>query len=186
MLPQRIKTDDPVLSDQHHFISTPKEAHNIKIVTKSGLLWDTDKNEAIEKGNLIHNLLASVKTSEDIPFALSQFLDSGIINSGQARLLEQVLNAVTNHPILKPFFNEIETVYNERDIITTQQQVIRPDRLVIDSERKVTIIDYKTGDQRSSHHDQLEHYHSAIEGMGYEVTNKILVYINEDIEVVSI
>lgn len=34
---------------QQQFISTAKEIHHIKVVTKSGLLWDTSQQDAIEK-----------------------------------------------------------------------------------------------------------------------------------------
>ena len=39
---------------------------DIKVVTKSGFLWDTHQQEAIEKGNLIHNIMSKIKTKEDI------------------------------------------------------------------------------------------------------------------------
>ena len=51
--------------EQKEFISTPKHEHNIKIVTNSGYLWDTLQKEAIEKGNLIHNIMSQIKTKTD-------------------------------------------------------------------------------------------------------------------------
>ena len=39
-------------------IRVNKESHNIKVVTKSGYLWDINQQDAIEKGNLIHDILS--------------------------------------------------------------------------------------------------------------------------------
>ena len=49
-------------SEEHRmkFISSAPTNHNISLVTKSGMLWDTEQQEAIDKGNLIHNLLMEV------------------------------------------------------------------------------------------------------------------------------
>ena len=58
---------------QSEFISTAKEDHNIKMVTKSGLLWDTNQQEAIEKGNLIHDIMAQIKTSDDVDDVINRF-----------------------------------------------------------------------------------------------------------------
>ena len=46
-----------------NLISSRKEDHNLQIITKSGLLWDTKQQKAIERGNLIHELLSKIKTS---------------------------------------------------------------------------------------------------------------------------
>ena len=43
------------------FISTPKEDHNLSIITKAGLLWDTKQEQAIERGNLVHLILSKIK-----------------------------------------------------------------------------------------------------------------------------
>src|SRR5690606_18980866 len=57
------------------FISTAKEDHNIKIVAKSGYLWDSAQGEAIEKGNLIHNIMSRIKTKSDIDFVIEEFVN---------------------------------------------------------------------------------------------------------------
>ena len=168
------------------FISTSKESHSIRIITKSGMLWDTSQQEAIEKGNLIHNILASVKTSEDIPFVVSSFIDSGNITYKQGEQLKKQLNDITSHPELRGLYEANNTIYNERDIITKNELILRPDRIVIDPEGRATIIDYKTGEEHKSHHDQMHSYKQVVKDMGYDVIRGILVYINADIKVVSI
>jgi ATP-dependent exoDNAse (exonuclease V) beta subunit len=174
------------LVEHHEFISTSKESHNIKIVTNSGYLWNTEQEKAIEKGNLIHNIMAHINTKEDIVFAISHFLDTAIINSEQAEVLQKTVSQIVEHNDLKPYFNSENTIYNERDIISKNKRIVRPDRMIVNSKNEMVIIDYKTGTEDKKHMQQLHDYQNIIEEMSYKVTKKILVYINETIKIVSL
>ena len=59
-----------------------------------------------------------------------------------------------------------------------------PDRLVF-RDKKVWVIDYKTGTHNSSHEVQIDRYGSVLTEMGYEVEERILVYINDPVKVVK-
>lgn len=168
---------------QKKFISTAKEKHNIKVVTKSGFLWNTIQEEAIEKGNLIHTIMAQIKTKEDLEVAISESIDAALINSDQAPLLKNTLKAIIHHTELSPFFNTSDTIYTERDIITKEGIILRPDRLNINSNNEATIIDYKTGVEKKEHAQQLQTYADILKNMKYIIKNKILVYINEGITI---
>ena len=48
------------------------------------------------------------------------------------------------------------------------------------------LLDYKTGEYRPSHQQQLQHYQDAIEQMGYKVIKKSLIYIGNKIEIVNL
>ncbi len=72
-------------------ISVPKEAHNLNIVTKSGLLWDTQQEAAIERGNLVHLVLSKIKTNEDIDFAFNDLLVSGDITKENSEELKTLV-----------------------------------------------------------------------------------------------
>lgn len=168
---------------QKHFISIPKKEHNINILTKAGLLWDTSQKEAIEKGNLIHEIMAQISTSKDVDIVLASFVSSGIINNEQKTELKALLNSIINHPKLVSYFSPDYTIYNERDIITKNGTILRPDRINIDNKNQVIIIDYKTGQSDKKHAQQLQTYQDALEDMDFYVTKKILIYINESIEV---
>ncbi|OBQ56955.1 UvrD-helicase domain-containing protein [Tamlana sp. s12] len=169
---------------QQAFISTAKETHNIKVVTKSGLLWDTNQEAAIEKGNLIHDIMAGIKTDKDIDPVFNQYLKSAIINPKQANTLKKLVTQIVQHPELLKYYNNPEhTIYNERDIITKTGMVYRPDRVVIDSENNATIIDYKTGLADKEHAQQLQLYQDVLEEMLFTVKKKILIYTNNEITV---
>jgi ATP-dependent exoDNAse (exonuclease V) beta subunit len=174
------------VSDALKFISTPKEDHNLSIITKAGLLWDTKQEKAIERGNLVHFVLSKIKTTEDIDFAFSDLLVSGDVTTQNLKELKPLILKVIEHPKLKSYFQDNFKIYNERDIITSSGQLLRPDRLNINSKNEVTIIDYKTGDQKSFHKSQLNDYDYVLNQMNLKVTNKLLVYINETVDVIEV
>ncbi|AUP79612.1 UvrD-helicase domain-containing protein [Flavivirga eckloniae] len=164
---------------QQEFISTSKETHNIKVVTKSGLLWDTNQQEAIEKGNLIHDIMSQIKTKDDIDSALNDFAKAALITEHQTNRLKQTIVKIVNHPKLENYYTSNFTIYNERDIISKEGIILRPDRLVINSKNEAVIIDYKTGLEDKKHWQQLQSYQDVLEEMTITVNKKILVYINE-------
>ncbi|WP_248724460.1 exodeoxyribonuclease V subunit beta [Seonamhaeicola sp. ML3] len=166
---------------QSEFISTSKASHNINILTNSGLLWSTNQEKAIEKGNLIHDIMAKIKTEEDIDFALSEFVNTSTINNEQAENLKQTVLEIVEHAMLSKYFNVSDYIYNERDIITEEGLIIRPDRVNINDKREATIIDYKTGVEREHHYHQLSQYKDVFEKMGFKVTQAILIYVNENV-----
>ncbi len=165
------------------FISTAKETHHIKVVTKSGLLWDTTQQEAIEKGNLIHNIMSKIKTKDDINFVISENISTSSINNEQASILKKTITEIVNHSQLKDYYTSTFTIYNERDIITKEGLILRPDRVVVNSNNEAIIIDYKTGLENKKHHQQLLLYQDVLEDMSLKVIKKILVYINDDIQI---
>ena len=167
---------------QEQFISTSKKEHNIKIVTKSAMLWDTNQKEAIEKGNLIHDIMSQIKTKSDVEAVINSFIKSSIINNEQAKTLSSLVFNIIEHPKLKNHYASNLTIYNERDIITENGIILRPDRVVIDN-NNITIIDYKTGTETPKHIEQIQLYQDVLEGMHFNVKNKILVYIDNTIKV---
>ncbi|WP_445737929.1 UvrD-helicase domain-containing protein [Mariniflexile sp.] len=168
---------------QLEFISTSKETHNIKVVTKSGFLWDTTQKEAIEKGNLIHTIMSKIITKDDIDFVMDDFINDATINIEQAETLKQLVFQLVNHPKLETFYNSDDTIYNERDIITKEGIILRPDRVIVNNRNEAVIIDYKTGFEDKKHAQQLHLYQDILQDMGITVKTKILVYINDDISV---
>ncbi|WP_282148723.1 UvrD-helicase domain-containing protein [Algibacter lectus] len=171
---------------QHEFISTSKEHHNIKVVTKSGFLWDTTQEEAIEKGNLIHDIMSHIETKNDVNEVIQDFISSSTINPEQAIELKQLVLQIVTHTALKTFFTKENTIYNERDIITKEGVILRPDRVVITPNNDAVILDYKTGLEDKKHAQQLQVYQDVLKSMNFTVKQKYLIYINEGIEVRSL
>lgn len=176
------KVENTQETDQ--FISVSKLDHNIKIITKSGYLWDTEQENAIEKGNLIHDIMSQIQTIEDVQQVIFGYIQQGSINKQQAQILAHTINVIINTPEVNPYFTNQYTIYNERDIITKTGNIVRPDRLAI-KDNEAVIIDYKTGLPNPKYQQQLEEYSDILKEMNFTVKKKILIYVNDTIKIVT-
>lgn len=178
--------DETVQTIQPKFISSNKAELNVSIVNSAAVLWNASLKNAIEKGNLIHDLLKEIKTTQNIESAVEQFHKEGKIEAQQISELKENLLNITEHETLQKYFSEDCIVYNEREIIDSSGQLLRPDRLVIMPNNEAVIIDYKTGAKKDSHKLQLKTYAETIKNMGFKVKALLVLYINEAIEVFNL
>ena len=159
---------------------------NIKIAQREALMWGTHQQEAIEYGNVVHEILSFVKTKVDVDLAITKSIESGLINFGQKETVYKSMQEIVNHSELSIYFSAENEVLNEQTIIQKQGKTIKPDRMVINKDKEVFLLDYKTGTHNSKYQLQLENYQHAIELMGYKVVKKALVYIGSAIDVVHL
>lgn len=162
------------------YIYTAKDRPSFSILTKSGVLWDTNREEALYRGNLIHQILSCVHTQKDIDKTLEVFVSNGDITEKDIQTIKKKLESIVNHKDLIPYYKEGIIVRNESDIITAEGVILRPDRVVI-IKNEAVVIDYKTGSKNISYHNQVNEYANAMQAMGYNVKKKIIIYINETI-----
>ena len=166
-----------------HEILNPK---NIKIAQRESLMWGTHQQEAIEYGNVVHEILSFIKTKADVDLAITKALESGLIILNQKNLVYKTIQEIVNHAELSVCFTEENEVLNEQTIIQKQGKTIKPDRMVLTKDKEVYLLDYKTGLHHPKYQLQLENYQNAIELMGYKVVKKSLIYIGEQINVVNL
>ena len=164
------------------FISSSKESHKINVVTKSGELWDSDQQKAIQKGNTIHLVMSLINFPEDIDEALNYFISKNDISIDESKTIKPSLVAIVNHPNLKDYFSEAVIGYNETDLLIKDKPILRPDRFVVKN-NVVTIIDYKTGLKDPKYKAQLYDYKDALEELKFKVDKMLLIYINETITI---
>ena len=177
-------TSGIVAENQTEFISSPLTDHQIHIVANSETLWDTERNQAIGYGNLIHEMMAEIKSEEDVDKTLDLFLNKGLLENSALPTIRSLILKIICHPSLKAYFKEGLVIINEREILTESGEIVIPDRLVIDGQ-KVTVIDYKTGKPNISHQLQIDNYAVVLQKMNFEVLEKILVYLDEEITVIK-
>lgn len=161
------------------FISSDIQEHKVALYTKSALLWDTDQGKAITYGNLLHEILAQIKTKDDIETTLQKLLSQGIIDTEQITHIKPKLMAIVTHPKLKAYYQQNLRIFNEREIVTQEAKNIIPDRLILYPDNSMVILDYKTGAKDSKHHQQLQEYGNILTQMGYTIIKKTLIYIGE-------
>ncbi len=167
-------------------ISEIVDSKNIKIAQREALMWGTLQQEAIAYGNVVHEILSYVKTKADVAIAITKAIENGLITVNQQATVLKTIQDIVNHNELKDFFAIENKILNEQTIIQKEGNMVKPDRMAISKDKKVYLIDYKTGVHQPKYQTQLENYQVAIEKMGYIVSKKALVYIGEDIKVVNL
>jgi ATP-dependent exoDNAse (exonuclease V) beta subunit len=158
---------------------------SIRIAKKEALMWGTLQQDAIEFGNIIHQILSYITTKNDLQSALTKSLDEGLIQQSQKSIFEDKIKQIIYHPELEAFFNPNYTVFTEHNIISPNEINLKPDRLVIHN-LEAFLIDYKTGAQDEKHKKQIENYVRVIEKMNLKVTKKVLLYIGEELKIIHL
>ncbi len=156
----------------------------VTIATKASRLWDSPQQEAIEKGNLLHLLLAEIHLIEDVPTAVEKAITEGWLEPKLKTEVFEKLHKVVLHPLLKVYFDSKVKVLNEQSLISANGELLRPDRIVINPDSKVVLIDYKTGRKKPEYQAQIARYAHTLTEMGFTVEKSLLVYLGDEVEVV--
>ncbi|UWX56653.1 hypothetical protein NYZ99_19065 [Maribacter litopenaei] len=162
------------------YLYSYKDRETFKIHTKAGMLWDTNREIALEQGNVYHHILENISTVHDLEPVLDKALKKGLVTESSYGKVRETLFNLIQHPKLEEYFQEDNIVYNERELLLSDGSSLIPDRVVL-KEDAVIIIDYKTGKKSPKYKEQLESYANAYEEMGFKVENKIIAYINKHI-----
>ena len=178
----KTKTLVRTIKPKRFFSKTQKDLEISIKASKSSEIKSSNK-EALEKGNLIHAILAKVYSFRDVDRVVKSFFDRGLVSINDSKAIANVIRSIVSHPKLKSFFKDDIEIYNEREILTKNNEIIIPDRLILQSDKSSIIIDYKTGGISKSHEDQLDHYASVVKSLGYRIDKKILIYIYPQLNV---
>ena len=152
----------------------------IKMRAAAPSIWNTQMAEVKKDyGVMVHTALSRIRTEMDVPAALGSMLQEGLITTEEQEKLKRTLAKIIALPELKAHFSAGPVVKNESEIITETGELFRPDRVVIHGKTAV-IIDYKTGGEKSIHKKQIIQYGELLTKMGYEIREKLIVYIEEE------
>ncbi len=162
------------------------DPNNIRIAQRESLMWGTLQQEAIEYGNVVHEILSFINVESDIETAFQKALETGLISADQIEDVRTTIIQIISHPELSVFFDKDVKVLNERTIIRKFATPIKPDRIVVNSQNEVYLLDYKTGLHNPKYLQQLQTYEDAIVDMGFKVLKKALVYIGKSVNVVNL
>lgn len=148
---------------------------------------DLDENERrqsyIQTGNILHALLASIVTADDVSEAIDKLEFDGVLYGKP--MTRQKLKAMIDDRLSKPevarWFTPEWQVLNERDILSYDKsngnvKKNRPDRVIYNKEEMI-VIDFKTGKEMSRHHAQVRGYMALLREMGYGNVSGYLWYI---------
>lgn len=154
-------------------------------IAKQEVSLQKDIDETIRFGNLVHSLLADIYCDDDIISSIKKHIEVGLLKESEVENIENLLLKVTQNENLKRFFVKNLDSKNESELLAQNGEMIRPDRLVF-NQGKVSVIDYKTGVKSESHRYQIQQYADTLSKMGYQIENKVLVYIDKEINTIAV
>lgn len=185
--PIRVSEREDKATDLHEIqvVTNKIKTSAIKIAQKEAVMWGTIQAEAIEFGNTLHEILSYIKTNEDVANAIVKSLETGLINPSQVSIIEEVVNSIINHSELQNFYSKEAEIYNEKGIIDENSNTFIPDRIAI-IKNKAYLLDYKTGVPKEDHKNQVEKYEILLKNMGFDVIEKALIYLGQDLKIIHL
>ena len=142
-------------------------------------------SSAQEKGLLMHDLLSKITHKDLLSEVMDEEFQLGIISEGTKNIMEHEINQIINHPELETYFEGTDRVLCEREILIPNGPILRPDRINITSDGSATVLDYKTGTPKIEDEEQIESYRNALIQLGFKQVKSKLVYINNEIKIIS-
>ena len=144
------------------------------------------QQEYIQMGSVLHHVLSTIHTSDDIDAVLGQLEQDGILTKNVSPLLRQRLA----DPRVAEWFRPGRwKLYNECAILsldTASGRVVerRPDRVMTDGVQTI-VVDFKFGREREEYHEQVRQYMALLSKMGHHQVKGYLwfVYSSKIVEV---
>jgi len=162
------------IGNYHSSVSTSRSDFS----TRRGMLWASGAQEAITKGNILHDYMSQIESVDDFPIVKLKIKKDDYLNDSFKKELIHKLKQLMSASYFEKYFLPHLTILNERGILTPEGKKFIPDRLIIDN-NQVTIIDYKTGAKLEKHRDQLDYYAALLQQMDYIVKEKVLIYTDK-------
>ena len=135
--------------------------------------WDYFSEEGIGQSKRLrgieqHALLSRIRTSDDAP---------EVLRSIEPQTRELLLDRISAHS--EWFSPELKTL-NEVAIIDSFGNTNRPDRVLVDEEGRVTVIDFKFGEEDEKYSGQVRRYMRLFREMGYGEVSGYIWYVPID------
>lgn len=135
--------------------------------------WDYFSEEGIGQSKRLrgieqHALLSRIRTSDDAP---------EVLRSIEPQTRELLLERISAHS--EWFSPELKTL-NEVAIIDSFGNTNRPDRVLVDEKGRVTVIDFKFGEEDEKYSGQVRRYMRLFREMGYGEVSGYIWYVPID------
>ena len=140
--------------------------------------------KSVDYGEIVHWLLSQIEFKSDFTKALQLAVVRYSLSDDELNDIRQMLRRAWELPGVSGWFDDKWKVKNEASILMADGQLKRPDRVIIDGD-VVWVIDYKTGQQSTSHISQVKSYMEVMQLMGYSVVRGFLLYLTS-LEVIEI
>ncbi len=130
--------------------------------------------QKVNYGNLMHRILAGIKTIEDIEPELEEMYYAGYLTETERLKIKSEIIEIINRPTVKSWFEVSENqVITEKAILSELGDIRIPDRIVL-RENNIQVIDFKFGEERPEHEAQIREYMELISKIySQNITGKV-------------
>lgn len=157
---------------------TSRQSHNlIRFLANS--TEEIEDTEYMEKGELLHDIMSTLITGEELDKELTKRQIEGVIGSDEEKAqIKRLIERALSNPQAKPWFDGQKKIINECNILYRdgRQKSCRPDRVVIEGDN-ATVIDFKFAKEKPRHVIQVRDYMSYLALMGYRNVKGYLWYV---------
>jgi len=183
--PQPLQTSGTQVVQKEHFLekyaSKPLTAN--LTTKKHERFWEKNLPSSTKWGTLVHSYLAKIYNKEYVDTVLQKIQQDTTLDENTKQNLQTAIQNIFFHPQAAVLFGTPNSkIKNELELIDATGQSFRIDRLCIDGSQ-CTVFEYKTGLPDESHQTQINQYDKLLSDMDFEVINKHLIYIGEDLGV---
>lgn len=119
------------------------------------------RRNAIKYGIMMHEILSSLTTKDDINWVVEKMKSIGKITDEDAQEIKTLIFELFENEQFAEWFNPRWEVFSEREILTRYGATKIPDR-VITNNSEIIVIDYKFGSERPEHKKQIREYLSLL------------------------
>ena len=163
------------------FIAQAKEASSTTATDKQES--DSPTLSFLDRGLLLHELFAMIRTADDVPTAIARMVRDGLIDTATQHEIERIVHRALTLPLAADWFSGKYELFNECTILYRDEagtvHRMRPDRVMTDGERFI-IVDFKFARERDEHHDQVKAYIQQLHHMGHTHVEGYLWYVYEN------
>lgn len=137
------------------------------------------------RGEFVHAILEQIQyVGPDIQARLAGAIERAVVRvpfeTNQSQLRDQLLSVLTSGELV-PYFTEVDgrLILNEQEFAASDGALVRMDRVVVDP-GSVTVIDYKTGEEKPGYTEQVLKYMKILRGYyANREVRGLLVYIDQ-------
>jgi len=137
----------------------------------------------IDRGKLLHQLFSVINRKEDIPMAIQNLLNDGLITTEESIDYKSFVEKALSNKDVNDWYSEDYKLFNECSILCPDREgnlrLKRPDRVML-SQNGIQVVDFKFGKPSSKYNRQVLEYMQLLSKMGYSGIKGYLWYVDED------
>jgi hypothetical protein len=157
--------------------------HNMIRIRQQADILSTDETSAtgdkINYGILLHHILSMIHTKDQVAQILASQAGSGNIARDDVGKLSGMLDRLWSNDRINNWFSGDLTIKTEVPVLPDKGNIKRMDRVMIKDDLAI-VVDYKTGEKRSSDINQVKDYKNILRRMGYKKIEGYVLYLHNE------